>query len=149
MWRHKKRVTVFVTSQLPQFSKNINSALTVTFHLKELTIDGNRVFKHVKIAVPLKYLSKFWRSSEMPLINFKIYFELNWSRDCVMSTIADTTLKIINTTLCVPVVTLSSKDNVKLVKLLKEGFKRPAYWNWVLFTVNWVRNKNRNKKFRQ
>ena len=65
----------------------------------------------------------------MPLINFKIYFELNWSRDCVMSTIADTTLKIINTTLCVPVVTLSSKDIVKLVKLLKEGFKRPAYWN--------------------
>ena len=31
--------------------------------------------------------------------------------------------------LYLPIVTLSSKDNVKLVKLLEEGFKRPAYWN--------------------
>ena len=40
-----------------------------------------------------------------------------------------TTFKITNTKLQVPVVTLSSKDNVKLVKLLEEGFKRPVYWN--------------------
>ena len=46
-----------------------------------------------------------------------------------MSTIADTTFKITNTTLYVPVVTLSSKDNVNLVKLLEEWFKRPVYWN--------------------
>ena len=58
------------------------------------TVDGNRVFKNVKIAVPLKYLSNFWISLEMPFINCKIHFELNWSRDCVMSTIADTTFKI-------------------------------------------------------
>ena len=65
----------------------------------------------------------------MPLINCKIHLELNWSKDCVMSTIADTTFKITNTKLYVPIVTLSSKDNVKLVKLLEEGFKRPVYWN--------------------
>ena len=46
-----------------------------------------------------------------------------------MSTIADTTFKITNTKLFIPIVTLSSKDNVKLVKLLEEGFKRPVYWN--------------------
>ena len=46
-----------------------------------------------------------------------------------MSTIADTTFKITNTNLYVPIVTLSSKDNVKLVKLLDERFKRPVYWN--------------------
>ena len=46
-----------------------------------------------------------------------------------MSTIADTTLKITSTKLYVPIVTLSSKGNVKLVKLLEEGFKRPVYWN--------------------
>ena len=46
-----------------------------------------------------------------------------------MSTIADTTFKITNTKLYVPIVTLSSKDNVKLVKLLEEGFKRPVYQN--------------------
>ena len=65
----------------------------------------------------------------MPLINCKIYLKLNLSKDCVMSTIADTTFKITNTKLYVPIVTLSRKDNVKLVKLLEEGFKRPVYWN--------------------
>ena len=96
---------------------------------KPLTAADNGVFKDVKIAVPLKYLSNFWRSLEMPLINCKIHLELNWSKDCVMSTIADTTFKIANTKLYPPIVTLSSKDNVKLVKLLEEGFKRPVYWN--------------------
>ena len=91
---------------------------------KPLTAADNGVFKDVKTAVPLKYLSNFWRSLEMALINCKINLELNWSKDCVMSTIANTTFKITNTKLYVPIVTLSSKDNVKLVKLLEEGFKR-------------------------
>ena len=37
--------------------------------------------------------------------------------------------KITNTKLYVPIVTLSTKDNVNLTKQLNEGFKRPAYWN--------------------
>ena len=32
----------------------------------------------VKIAVPLKYLSNFWRSLEMPLINCKVEISLKW-----------------------------------------------------------------------
>ena len=47
----------------------------------------------------------------------------------MVSTIADTKFKITDAKLYVPIVTLSSKDNVKLVKLLEEGFKRPVYWN--------------------
>ena len=46
-----------------------------------------------------------------------------------MSIIADTTFKMTNTRLHVPVVTLSIKDNVKLIKLLEEGFNRPVYCN--------------------
>ena len=65
----------------------------------------------------------------MPLINCKIHLELDCTGDCVMSTIADTTLKITNTKLYIPIVTLSSNVNVKPVKLLKETFKRPVYWN--------------------
>ena len=49
---------------------------------KPLTADDNGVFKDVKIAVPLKYLSNFWRSLEMPLINCKIHLQLNWGKDC-------------------------------------------------------------------
>ena len=64
----------------------------------------------------------------MSLINCKIHLELNWTKDSVMSTIADTTFEITNTKSYVVIVTLSSKDIVKLVKLLKEGIKRSAYW---------------------
>ena len=97
---------------------NVTTADSLSFKYKssfigELTaVGGNRVFKNVRIAVPLKHLSNFWRSLEMPLINCKIHLKLNWTKNCVMSTIADTTFKIINTKLLVAIVTLSSKDNV-------------------------------------
>ena len=46
-----------------------------------------------------------------------------------MSTIANTEFKITNTKLYLPIVILSSKDNVKLAKLLEDGFNRTVYWN--------------------
>ena len=47
--------------------------------------DGNnRSLKNVKTVVPLKYLSSFFRSLEMSLINCKIHLELNWNNNCVM-----------------------------------------------------------------
>ena len=96
---------------------------------KALTAANNGVFKNVKIAVKLKYLRKFFRSLEVPLINCKIHFELNWTKHCVMSTIADTTFKITKTKLYVPIASLSSEDNAKLAKQLNERFKRSVYWN--------------------
>ena len=113
---------------------NFTTADSTSFKYKSsffnpLTAADNGVSKNVEIAVPLKYLSNFWGSLEMPLINCKIHFELNWSKDCIMSTIADTTFKITNTKLYISIVTLSSKGNLKLVKLLEEGFKRSVYWN--------------------
>ena len=45
----------------------------------------NSSVKDAKIVVPLKYLSNFWRSLEMPLINCKVYLELNWIEDCILS----------------------------------------------------------------
>ena len=66
----------------------------------------------------------------MPLINCKIHLELGWSKDYIMSNIAEVTaFKITSTKLYVPIVTLSTKDNVSLTKQLNEGFKRPVYWN--------------------
>ena len=85
-------------------------------------------FKNVKKAVPLKYLIYFWSSLEMPLINCKIHLELNWTKNCVMSSIAgETTFKTTN--IYVTIITLSTKDNLNLTKQLNEGFKRPVYWN--------------------
>ena len=92
--------------------------------------DDNGLFKDVKIAVPLKYLSNFWRSLKVPLINCKIHLELNQSADGIISTIADTKSKITNTKLYVTIVVLSRTDKtgktVTLVKLLEDGFNRPV-----------------------
>ena len=49
----------------------------------------NSSVKNTKIVVPLKHLSNFWRSLEMPLINCKIHLELNWIEDCLLSSAED------------------------------------------------------------
>ena len=41
--------------------------------------------KDVEIIVPLKYLSNFWRTLEMPLINCEVNLILTWSKDCVIT----------------------------------------------------------------
>ena len=92
--------------------------------------DGKSSVKDAKIVVPLKYLSNFWRSLEMPLINCKVYLELNWIEGCILSSAGDSTkFAITDTKLHVPIVTLSTKDSANLAKQLNEGFKRSAYWN--------------------
>ena len=82
----------------------------------------------VKIAVPLKYLSNFWRSLEMSLINCKVELSLNWIERCVLTVANTATFKITDAKFYVPVFTLSAEDNAKLSKLLREWFKRSVYW---------------------
>ena len=83
--------------------------------------------------VPLKYLSKFCRTFEMPLISCEINLILTWSTNCVIVSInvanQNATLRITETKLYVPVVTLSTQDNAKLLTKLKSGFKRTINWN--------------------
>ena len=65
----------------------------------------------------------------MSLINCKIHLELSWIKDFAMSRIVKAaTFQITNTTLYVPIIILTSKDNVNLTKQLNEGFKRSVYW---------------------
>ena len=66
----------------------------------------------------------------MPLINCKIHLELNWIEDCILSCAGDSAkFKITDAKLRVPIVTLSTKDNVNLTKQLNDGFKRCVYGN--------------------
>ena len=95
--------------------------------------DDNNV-NNVKLVVPLKYVSNFFRSLQMPLVNCKIDLELTWHKDCMIFSANAATGQVVsfmttNTKLYVPVVTLSTKDNTNLTKQLNEGFKRTIYWN--------------------
>ena len=64
----------------------------------------------------MEYLSKFWGTVEIPIINYEINSVPTWSENCVISngaTIQATTFAITDTKLYVPVVTFSTKDNEK------------------------------------
>ena len=66
----------------------------------------------------------------MPLINCEVNLILTWSKDCVISSATgETKFAITETKLYVPVVTLSTQDNAKLLQQLKSGFKRTINWN--------------------
>ena len=89
--------------------------------------------KYVEIMVPLKYLSKFWRTLEMPLINCEVNLILTWSSACVPISTNNPNqaaiFGITDTKLYVPVVTLSTQENAKFLQQLKSGFKRVINWN--------------------
>ena len=66
----------------------------------------------------------------MPLINCEVNLILTWSKDCVITNFTGAAkFKITETKLYVPVVTLSTQDNAKLLQHLKSGYKRIINWN--------------------
>ena len=88
------------------------------FKQKITSSTGDDGTKTVEIMVPLKYKSNFWRTLEMPLINCDINLTVTWSANCVIYNAAanqDTTFAITDTKLYVPVITLSTQGNVKLL----------------------------------
>ena len=75
----------------------------------------------------------------MPLINCKISLQLKWSRNSII--VAGTTnnqnpiFQINDTNLYVSVVTLSTQENIKLLKQFESGFKRTINWNKYLTKI--------------
>ena len=121
--------------QYPRSEENDNLTESESFKSK-IRITGNSLenanTKNLEIAVPLKYLSIFWRTLEMLLIDCKINLILTWSENFVIS-LATGKIKfeISDTKLYVPFVTFSTQDNANPLKKLKWGFKR---------TINWLNN---------
>ena len=73
--------------------------------------------KNVEIMVPLKYLSNFWRTLEIPLINCEVNLILTWSSTCVIiNSTCVGTFEITDTKLYVRIVKLSTQDNSKLLQ---------------------------------
>ena len=83
----------------------------------------------------------------MPLINREINLKLTWSEDCVISSAIGKAIFAITDTklyLSVAVVTLSTEDNIELMKQLKSGFKITINWNKYQSKLE---NKEQNKYF--
>ena len=94
----------------------------------------------------LKHVSNFCRTLDITLINCKVSLTLTWFENCAITRKAtrtadannnlpainsptNATMRIKDLILYVTVVTLSSKDDNKLLKQLKLGFKRTIKWN--------------------
>ena len=127
-------------------SKSFDHKTSITGRL-----EGHSTVKEVDIVVLLKHLSNFWRTLGTPLINCEINLSLAWSKSNVItgkSTREDdsddpdaipavaavnnptnTIFNIKNSNLCVPVATLSTEVDNKLLEQLKTGFKRTIKWN--------------------
>ena len=84
--------------------------------------------KDVEIMVPLKYLSNIWGTLGMLLINCESSLQLKWSKKCIIAAgtanIQNPTFQINDTKIYVPLVTLSTQENIKLLKQVESGFKR-------------------------
>ena len=112
--------------------------------------NDNNVIQDVEIVVPLNHLSNFWRTLDMRLINCEVSLTLTWSKNCVLTDLTtpaavpaqrdnparpaiaaptNTTFKIKDTKLYVPVVTLTAENDNKLLEQLKTGFERTIKWN--------------------
>ena len=86
--------------------------------------------KDVEIMAPLKYLSNFWRTLKMPLINCEVNLILTWSSACVITESNGAGIFArTDTKLYVPVVILPTQENTKFLQQLKSGFKRVINWN--------------------
>ena len=134
LWQYCKEIPAVNNARVIVIFNGVNATDSFNFKAKitgKTNDDGD--IENVEIMVPLKYLSNFWRTLEMPLINCEVKLILTWSACCVIiyTNVNNQvpTFTITETNLYVPVVTLSTQDNAKLLPQLKSGFKRTISWN--------------------
>ena len=133
LWQYCKDIPVRDNNNLIGGFTAANLTDSFNFKAKITCQTGNDGTKYVEIIVPLKYLSNFWRTLEMPLINCEVNLTLTWSSTCVLiatnNANRNATFAITDTKLYVPAVTLSTQENTKFFQQLKSGFKSVINWN--------------------
>ena len=117
LWQHCKEIpAVNNEGNIVDFNgANATDSFNSKTKITGQTNNNGRI--DVEIVVPLKYLSNFWRTREMPLIKCEVELILDWSANCVLiyTDVANQvpTFTIAETNLYVPVVALSTQDNAK------------------------------------
>ena len=127
LWQYCKDIPARNNNnEITEFTRG-NTTDSFNFKAKITGQTGNGGTKDVEIIVPLKYLSNFWRTLEMPLIICEVNLILTWSSNCALIATnipnQNATFAITDTKIYVPVVTLSTQENTKFLHQLKSGFK--------------------------
>ena len=134
LWQYCKEITAEDDAGNIDDFNGANATNSSNFKTKITgQISDNGRINIVEIMIPLKYLSNFWRTLEMRLTNCEVEVILTQSESCVIiyTNVANQvpTFTIRERNLYVPVVTLSTHDNAKLLPQLKSGFKSTISWN--------------------
>ena len=133
LWQYCKDIPARDNNNLIEGFTAANLTDSFNFKAKIEGQTGDDGTKDFEIMVPLTYLSNFWRTLEMPLINCEVNLILTWSSTCVLISTdnanQNATFAITDTKLSVPVVNLSTQENTKFFQQLKSGFKRVINWN--------------------
>ena len=126
--------------------------------------NNNLTKNDVKIVIPLKHLSNFWRNLNVLFINCEVEIILTWSKSWVLinklprdSNYADPVVyeienpenaifQITDTKLYVPVVTLSKENNIKPLEQLRTDFKKTIKWNKYRSQM-FIQNNNNNLNY--
>ena len=128
LWQYCKEIPAINNNEVIVDFNRANTTDSFNFKTKITGQTNDDGIIDVEIMVLLKYLSNFWRTLEMHLINCEVELILNWPANCVIIyTNVNNQVPTFTTTeitLYVPVVTLSTQDNEKLLPQLKSGFKR-------------------------
>ena len=126
--KNYKKTTVILWNYYRDKPSNPLSSNSESFKYKTSIVgktpEDNDSLTNAKVVIPLKHLSNFWRSLNIPLINCEVELILTWSKNCVLADMtrrnaqgnnpaivppAEITFEITDTKLYVPVVTLSKK----------------------------------------
>ena len=134
MWNYYRDEPVDPLSSDSESSKYKTSITGNTYNINvgEAGYDENKVGKNeTEVVIPLKHLSNFWKSLNIPLINCEGELILTWSKNCVLADMTpanhpprELNFIITGTKLYVPVVTLSKENDIKLFEQLKQDLKR-------------------------
>ena len=120
MWQYCKDIPAVENNNTIVDITDNNRTDSFNFKVKMIGQTGDIGTRNVEIMAPLKYLSNFWRTLEMPLINCEVNLMLTWSKKCVIVSTnfanQNETFAITDTKLYVPVITLSQQDNVELLR---------------------------------
>ena len=158
LWNYYRDEINDVVNENNSANNRINYNKTITgesfgYKAKLIGSTPNNEILDAEAVVPLKYLSNFWRSLDLPLINCEIEIDLSWSKEFTISKISITpgtcdnpnvrppipaiaarqttgaTFQRNNAKLYVTVVTLSSNGTIKFLESTRQGFKRTISWN--------------------
>ena len=107
LWQYYKDEPVLDNNgNIIDFPNDQNKSASFKFEQKITGQIRNGGTKDVQIMVPLKYLSNFWRTLEMPLFSYKNSLQLTLSRNCIKVAVSannqNPTFQINDTKLYVP-----------------------------------------------